>query len=121
MSNIVFQQVDYAGKELGFYVDHATGECFTTARALAALCGVSHQAIKKLISGGNLEVVKNAEVLSMSGLQGGNLITENESFDVIEYYAFDAGKNCKDVAKRNFKVMARAGYRVLKILKNTRC
>lgn len=72
---------------------------YVSIRGLARLCGVSHQAILKLIKSGNQTTLKNIKIQTQSGLRSGNLILDIDATDIIQHYAFKGKKTAQDSLK----------------------
>lgn len=105
------------------------GTPFLTQRGLAALCGVENAHIGTISSQWHEEVPKPRinKIRDILARDGHSPITahvpvsvggrrffayrEEVSLAILEYYAFDAGSQCQDEAKDNFRVMARMGFR----------
>jgi hypothetical protein len=105
------------------------GTPFLTQRGLAALCGVENAHIGTISSQWRDDVPKPRinkirDILARDGHSpltahvpvnvGGRRFfayREEVSLAVIEYYAFDAGSQCQDEARYNFRILARMGFR----------
>ena len=90
------------------------GRAFASRRAISRLCGVDHTAIKKLLergSCGDLERPKSLEVLVGQSFEAGDLIPDIVATGIIEYYAFDAGRHCKEQARLVYRAFAAIGFR----------
>lgn len=121
------------------------GTPFLTGRTLAKMCGVSPSSINDWgedvpEKGDRLKGGKMADLLAAQGFEGVRLFDKipfedqseiNAYPDVVcmaflEYYAFEAGRNCTEEAKTNYRVLARkslqefiyrsVGYDPLKIV-----
>ena len=96
------------------YIDTDTHETFGSINMLADLIQVDKMTIKRKLTAlesGELEVVKNAEIITKQGKQGGALIPEDVMTNIIEYFAFDAGRYRTEKAKEVARVMMKAGLR----------
>lgn len=116
---IVEKEVDGVG--MGVLSD---GTPFLTMRGLARLCGVHHTVIGDISTEwvSRVEpprVKKIREILNSHGQAAQNLYfemvvkgnasyvyTDEVSIAILEYYAFDAGQNVKEEAKKNFRLLA---------------
>lgn len=105
------------------------GTPFLHQRGLAALCGVMNAHIGTISSDWNEEHEKPRiktikSLLAKRGIfidsphiatkQGGTTIyaySDNVCLAILEYYAFEAGTNCRDDAKENFRTLAGLGLR----------
>jgi hypothetical protein len=105
------------------------GTPFLTQRGLAALCGVENAHVGTISTQWHEEVPKPRinkirDILARDGHSpltahvpvsvGGRRFfayREEVALAILEYYAFDAGAQCQDEAKDNFRVMARMGFR----------
>ncbi|WP_395623809.1 hypothetical protein [Sphingomonas daechungensis] len=105
------------------------GTPFLTQRGLAVLCGVENAHIGTISAQWRDEIQKPRinkikDILARDGHTpvtahipvnvGGRRFfayREEISLAILEYYAFDAGSQCQDEAKHNFRVMARMGFR----------
>jgi hypothetical protein len=105
------------------------GTPFLTQRGLAVLCGVENAHIGTISSQWHdpipkPRVNKIRDILARNGhalsaahvpvkVRGQTYFAYREeiSLAIIEYYAFDAGAQCQDEAKDNFRVLARMGFR----------
>ena len=96
---------------------NAQGIGSMSRRALAKCCGVSPKSIRHLLNrikkGGELEGKKSLEALIGRDLQGGEQIVDKDCTAIIEYYAFDAGRHCKEEARMWFRAIASVGLRKL--------
>jgi hypothetical protein len=116
------KQAEVNGLEMGVLSD---GTPFLTGRALALLCGVHYSVIADIAADWNESVPKARisairDILSSRGLsfekpyvaawQKGNATfyayPDAVCVAVLEYYAFDAGGNTKEVAVKNFRALA---------------
>lgn len=114
----VVKSTEVDGIEMGVLDD---GTPFLTARSLARICGVVHTSLNR---GGALKDKKITEILNSQGFEGGalflNIEYKNQEVhaypDVVcmaflEYYAFEAGQNCTEESKNNFRLLARTKLR----------
>lgn len=97
-----------------FSVD-SEGKVGIGRKALARLVGTSHQAISKWLNGKGFEGVTKsrniAENADVELVREGNLIPDTTAAIIIEYYAFDAGRNCKEQARKVYRAFAAIGIR----------
>jgi hypothetical protein len=115
------KQIEIDGIGMGVLSD---GTPFLTGRGLARLCGVNHFAIQGIAAEWN-ESPPKSRIFSIQNLllQRGVTLelpylainqrngtfyayTDAICLAVLEYYAFDAGSNVKDIAKKNFRLLA---------------
>ncbi len=114
----VVKSTEVNGIEMGVLDD---GTPFLTGRALAKICGVDHKALS---SGGELKDKKINQLIDGQGFEGGELYlkVQYKSQEVhaypdavctafLEYYAFEAGRYCTEIAKTNFRLLARKSLR----------
>jgi hypothetical protein len=109
--------------EMGVLAD---GTPFLTGRSLSKLCGVASSSIIEWgedtpKEGARLRAGKMADLLSGQGFEGARLFDKipfEDQLEVnaypdsvcmafLEYYAFEAGRNCTEEAKTNYRVLAR--------------
>jgi hypothetical protein len=114
MSSItVFEQIQ---KELRVDAD---GVGYCSIRGAARLAGVAHTGlVQGFQNDGKLLASKLAEMLSDEGFWGGKLesfaihgIPDTALSVILEYYAFEAGRYCTDIAKAAYRAFARVGIR----------
>ncbi|MGH9721040.1 MAG: hypothetical protein ACRD8O_12575 [Bryobacteraceae bacterium] len=120
------RQIEIDGVGMGVLSD---GTPFLTGRGLARLCGVHNSVIFDLSSGWTEEPTK-ARVKSIKDLllqrgitaefpylaikqRSGTFFAYPDALclAVLEYYAFDAGSNVKDVAQKNYRLLAGTALR----------
>ncbi len=99
------------------------GTPFLTQRGLARLCGVQNAHIGTISSEWNDSPVKPRiaairDLLAKRGetvesphieIRDGGVVyayPDHVSIAILEYYAFEAGTNCKDEAQKNFRILA---------------
>jgi hypothetical protein len=106
------------------------GTPFLTARSLSRFCGVAVSTVlawgeNSPIGGDRLKGGKMAELLISQGFEGDRLFEKINFIDnvevnaysdavcmaFLEYYAFEAGRNCTEEAKNNYRVLARKSLR----------
>ena len=89
------------------------GKASASQRATARLCGVSLEAIRKLLLklSDNLDVPKILKSYAGYSFKGDNLPDSVVAL-IIEYYAFEAGRYCTKQAKLVFRAFATVGFRV---------
>jgi hypothetical protein len=116
------RQADVNGLEMGVLSD---GTPFLTGRGLALLCGVHHSVIADLTADWSESVQKARisairDILATHGIsfekpyvktwQKGNATffayPDSVCLAILEYYAFEAGGNTKDVALKNYRLLA---------------
>lgn len=115
------KQVEIDGVGMGVLSD---GTPFLTGRGLARLCGVRHFAIQELTSEWEEEVQKPRvtaikKILESHGTvldkpyiavsqRSGTFFAYSDAFclALLEYYAFDAGSNVKELAVANYRQLA---------------
>ncbi len=115
------RQVEIDGIGMGVLSD---GTAFLTGRGLARLCGVTHRQIQSIASeweetNDTPRIVKIKEILDSHSLEVDApyiAITQRSGvffaypdmvcLAVLEYYAFDAGSNVKEQAKKNYRLLA---------------
>jgi hypothetical protein len=109
--------------EMGVLAD---GTSFLTGRTLSKMCGVSPSSINDWGEevperGDRLRGGKMADLLAAQGFEGVRLFDKipfEDQLEVnaypdsvcmafLEYYAFEAGRNCTEEAKTNYRVLAR--------------
>jgi hypothetical protein len=117
----VEKQREIRGIGMGVLKD---GTPFLTQRGLAVLCGVQNahigtissewfdeiqkpriSAIKKLLSDRG-DAVSAPHIEARDGQKIVYAYPDNVCLAVLEYYAFEAGSNCKDEARKNFRTLA---------------
>lgn len=119
-------EAEFEGIEMGVLND---GTAFLTLRGLARVCGVDHAPLLRFANNWGEEVSKarGSKVLSLLESQGhpGDLLyvriirrgVEANAFPdavcmaLLEYYAFEAGPNVNETAKRNYRLLARKSFR----------
>lgn len=77
-------------------------------RALAKMSGVDPRAIRRLlnkIASGDTNLPKSLEPLAGSSFEGGDYLPDILCTAILEYYAFDAGRNCKKEAQQWFRAI----------------
>jgi hypothetical protein len=103
---------------------------FLTARSLSKFCGVAVSTVlawgeNSPQEGDRLRGGKMAELLIAQGFEGDRLFEKINFLDnvevnaysdavcmaFLEYYAFEAGKNCTEEARNNYRVLARKSLR----------
>jgi hypothetical protein len=113
----------------------ADGTSFLTGRTLSKMCGVSPSSINDWGEevperGDRLRGGKMADLLAAQGFEGVRLFDKIHAYPdsvcmaFLEYYAFEAGRNCTEEAKTNYRVLARKSlqdfiYRSYKVIMNT--
>jgi len=115
------KQIEIDGIGMGVLSD---GTPFLTGRGLARLCGVAHKVIQDLSAEWNEEPLKSRvlnikKILAQRGItpeqpyvsiiqRSGTFFAYSDSvcLSILEYYAFDAGINVKEEAKKNFRLLA---------------
>lgn len=108
------------------------GTPFLTGRGLARACGISNstlvnwgEIVPKI--GDDFRGGKMAELLSANGFEGGrffvkipsgvgseaivNAYPDDVCMAFLEYYAFEAGKRCTDIARDSYRLLARKSLR----------
>jgi len=121
---VTSKEVD--GIEMGVLSD---GTPFLTARGLARVCGIHHSNIVRMpaysaLATGALREKKISELLDKQGFGGGDLFLKvqhegravNAYSDavcmaILEYYAFEAGRNKTEDAENNYRALARQSLR----------
>ncbi|WP_257230238.1 hypothetical protein [Acinetobacter sp. YH01013] len=106
------------------------GTPYLTVRGLAKVCGVEHTSILRLIQKWSEEKdkprgVKIAELLqaqdyhdqnlyiSASGIHGNfYAIPDAVCMAILEYYAFDSDKTDKEIARTNYRILARSSFKL---------
>ena len=71
--------------DIELYIDNQTGETYCNLRGLARMCDRNHTVISRF-AGGAFSEVKQAEILTEGGLQGGALFSESQMLEVIAKY-----------------------------------
>jgi hypothetical protein len=91
------------------------GRGFVSIRGAARLADVSHVALLKAFSSGNNSESKLAQSLTNKGF---NLVTfqskgipDKALACILEYYTFDAGKRCTELAELSYRTFATIGVR----------
>lgn len=105
------------------------GSTYLTARGLARMCGIDHMEVLRLANNWGSEQFKprgekiantlaaqgydrNALFISVEvGESRHNAFPESVCMAFLEYYAFDAGANIKEQAKKNYRLLARSSLR----------
>ena len=108
MSNLTYFN---PGDGLELVIDTSTGEAFATQSGYARMSGVSRQAINKRVLSSNQTDIKNAEVLTASGLQGCNLIPANIVFEWLLKDNIDLAKRMGEAGATVY-LHQLAGYKV---------
>jgi hypothetical protein len=96
------------------YINHKTGETFCSVSMLASLVGVAKLTISRkltALSDGEPSEFKKAEMQTTEGVRRGTLIPEDVARNIIEYFAFDAGRYRTEKAKELARLMMQAGLR----------
>lgn len=75
MSIVSYERFDKDGIEM--VINTQTGEGFATKRGYARMSGKDESTIRKRLKVSDLEVVKDAQILTAGGMQGADLITED--------------------------------------------
>jgi hypothetical protein len=100
------------GKE--FSVD-AKGKVTASRRAIARLAGVSDSSVrdllKKIEGGARFSGEKSLQNLAAKDVEGAGFLSEAVAVSIIEYYAFDAGKRCKEQARLVYRSFSAIGFR----------
>lgn len=118
----VDRQAEIQGIGMGVLSD---GTPFLTQRGLARLCGVQNahigtisteweepqqkpriSKIKDLLAARGLGLPPSPHLEVMDGQRPTFAYTDSVCLAVLEYYAFEAGANCKDEARTNFRLLA---------------
>jgi len=117
----VDRQMEVQGVGMGVLSD---GTAFLNQRGLAALCGVENAHIGTISSGWNEDplkprIAKIKELLAARGItvDGAHLEIMDQGkpmfaypdmvcLAILEYYAFEAGANNKEAARKNFRLLA---------------
>jgi hypothetical protein len=115
----IAKEVEIEGIGMGVLSD---GTPFLSGRGLARLCGVSNSVIVEIGADWNGEparprVERIKAILAERGVTTETPFSRSEndpayiypdsvSLAVLEYYAFDAGANVKDTARRNYRILA---------------
>jgi len=123
------KQIEIDGIGMGVLTD---GTPFLTGRGLARLCGVSHSKIqdisndwtskspsprtakiREIIVSHGIDISESpyVQIQQRSGVF--HAYTDGVCLALLEYYAFDAGSNVKDVAKKNYRLLAGKALRDL--------
>lgn len=102
---------------------------FLTGRGLASMAGVSNSTLVEMPIEMNEECgrqrdIKISELLNQHGFEGSRLYIKAKYKDqivnaypdsvcmaILEYYAFEAGRYCNEIAKDNYRILARNSLR----------
>jgi hypothetical protein len=76
----------YKTDEIEIVINERTGESFASIRATARMCLVSETAIRQFIKGANYSLLKNCKIYTGSGIQGANLLNEDQILQCICKY-----------------------------------
>lgn len=123
---VVEKEAEIQGIGMGVLSD---GTPFLTQRGLAQLCGVQNahigtissewneriqkpriSSIKDLLSKHNVSL-ESPHIECKSGKRKIYAYTDRVCMAILEYYAFEAGSNCKEEAKENFRTLAGQAFR----------
>jgi hypothetical protein len=104
--------IDSIRKELKLKSD---GRVTTSMRGVATICGVDPSSISRNLTGENSNS-RLAQMLKEKGFVLANLVRrgfpESAVAVCVEYYAFEAGRYCTDLARNHFRAFASIGIRV---------
>lgn len=91
------------------------GVGYASVRAVARLCGVRHTTLVNHFRGGSLKTSFLSKTLAGHGFNGGsfsaNGIPDKAIAIIVQYYAMDAGPNCREEAKACLKAFLAIGIR----------